>query len=116
MLLCVCVCVCVRVCCLYVCVCVCVHVTVRVCVSVSVWVSGWVGVHATVLVHTQEDVLCWRIDLDEHVRNRIYQYQLTAGHFRHVVLHQLQSAVDEGLRGQLSQCSNEPPQSYCVLR
>ena len=108
MLLCVCVCACVYV----VSVCVCVHVTVRVCVSVSVWV----GVHATVLVHTQEDVLCWRIDLDEHVRNRIYQYQLTAGHFSHVGLHQLQSAVDEGLRGQLSQCSNEPPQSYCVLR
>ena len=104
---------------LCVCVC-CLCVRVRACHCACVceceWVGGWVGVHATVLVHTQEDVLCWRIDLDEHVRNRIYQYQLTAGHFRHVVLHQLQSAVDEGLRGQLSQCSNELPQSHCVLR
>ena len=103
---------CVCVCCL----CVCVRACHCACVCECECVGGWVGVHATVLVHTQEDVLCWRIDLDEHVRNRIYQYQLTAGHFSHVGLHQLQSAVDEGLRGQLSQCSNEPPQSYCVLR
>ena len=69
----VCVCACVYV----VSVCVCVHVTVRVCECECECececVGRWVGVHATVLVHTQEDVLCWRIDLDEHVRNRIYQ-------------------------------------------